>query len=36
VILIDLNELHGETTKLSLLLEYLDKVLKLAGKETTR
>lgn len=32
MILIDLKELYGETAKLSLLPEYLEKALKLAGE----
>jgi hypothetical protein len=32
MIVIDLKELYGDTAKLSLLPEYLDKALKLAGE----
>jgi CRISPR-associated Csx3 family protein len=32
MVLIDLKELYGETAKLSLLPEYLEKALKLAGE----
>jgi hypothetical protein len=32
MVLIDLKDLYGETTKLSLLSEYLEKALKLAGE----
>ena len=32
MVVIDLKELYGETAKLSLLPEYLDKALKLAGE----